>query len=81
MEIEIKELCKDDYERFKSYYPYHKPLGMMFEESCSRVILKGEWTPYLTARDCGDHYIVARFDRYDRIEKDNLKVTRDVEDK
>lgn len=38
------------------------------------------WTPYQMCRDCGDHYIIAKLCRYDRIDKGTLKVTRDVED-
>lgn len=46
-----------------------------------RVIFKGAWTRSYTVRDCGDHYIVARYSRYDRIDKDTLKITVDVEDR
>ena len=38
-------------------------------------------TRYLMCRDCGDHYIIARFSRYDRVEKDTLEITVDVEDR
>lgn len=40
-----------------------------------------EVTPYTMCRDCGDHYIIARWNRYDRIEKISLKYTVDVEDR
>lgn len=46
----------------------------------SLVVFRGKWTPWGCLRDCGDHYIIARWDRYDRIEKTSLKVTLDVED-
>ena len=39
------------------------------------------WTPYGMCRDCGDHYIIARYSRYDRIEKGTFKRTVDVEDR
>lgn len=47
---------------------------------CEYVVFKGSWTRYDTIRDCGDHYIWARYSRYDRIDKKTLEVTRDVED-
>lgn len=51
-----------------------------FEESTTYVVFKGDHTPYMGVRDCGDHYIVARYDRYDRIDKSTLAITKDVED-
>lgn len=47
---------------------------------CEYVVFKGSWTRYDTIRDCGDHYIWARYDRYDRIDKATLQITKDVED-
>lgn len=38
-------------------------------------------TPYGMCRDCGDHYIIARWSRYDRIDKETYKRTPDVEDR
>lgn len=38
------------------------------------------WTPYGMCRDCGDHYIIAKWSHYVRIEKDTLERTVDVED-
>lgn len=45
------------------------------------VVFKGKRTMYGMCRDCGDHYIIARWSRYDRIDKDTLKITFDVEDR
>lgn len=42
---------------------------------------KSNWTPYGMCRDCGDHYIIARWSRYDKIDKETLEITRDVEDR
>lgn len=51
-------------------------------ESCKEyVVMKGGWTRTYSARDCGDHYIIARYSRYDRVEKDTLEITYDVEDR
>ena len=50
-------------------------------ESETYVIFKGNWTPYGMVRDCGDHYIRARYCGYERIDKDTLTVTEYVEDK
>lgn len=54
-------------------------LGNEFE-STTYVVFTGRWTPYGMVRDCGDHYIKAQYDRYDRIDKKTLEITRDVED-
>ncbi len=45
------------------------------------VIFTGPYTAYGMCRDCGDHYIIARYSRYDRIDKDTLEITKDVEDR
>ena len=49
-------------------------------QSTTYVVFKGDWTRYNTVRDCGDHYIKAQYSRYDRIDKQTLEITRDVED-
>lgn len=46
----------------------------------SSVIIKGPRTPYGYVRDCGDHYIVAYYSRYDRVDKQSGAITHDVED-
>ena len=45
------------------------------------AVFKGRRTGYDTVRDCGDHYIIARYDRFDRIDKATMKVTKDVPDR
>ena len=45
------------------------------------VVFTGPYTRYGMCRDCGDHYIIARYSRYDRIDKGTFKVTVDVEDR
>lgn len=50
--------------------------------SCTYAVMTGKnWTPYGMCRDCGDHYIIANWSSYDRIEKGTLVRTHDVEDK
>lgn len=44
-------------------------------------VVKGKFTPYYSIRDCGDHYIKANYSTYDRIDKETLEITRDVEDR
>ena len=63
-------------------------VGYLEEEGAvsGRVVLKPKpghraWTPTGCARDCGDHYIVARYCSYDRVEKRTMAVTEDVEDR
>jgi hypothetical protein len=47
----------------------------------SYVVFAGEYTRSGTVRDCGDHYIIARYDRYDKINKETLEITAYVEDR
>ena len=79
----------------KAYYekmnPGYKCTGETLEEryeeehgweggACTYVVMKGKWTRYGMCRDCGDHYVIARYSRYDRINKGTLELIRDVED-
>ena len=50
-------------------------------ENCTYVVFKGSWTRYDNVRDCGDHYIKAGYSGYDRIDKETLEITKDVEDR
>lgn len=86
--ITITKLQDGDKEYFQQFYSAHRVTEDLLQEwsgasemDVDHIIVKGRWTPYGCARDCGDHYIVARYDRYDRIEKDTLEVTEDVEDR
>lgn len=45
------------------------------------AVMKGRFTRFGMCRDCGDHYIIARYSRYDRIDKGTFKRTIDVEDR
>jgi len=49
-------------------------------EITSYVVFKGDWTPAFCCRDCGDHFIIARYSRYDCVWKSDLREERDVED-
>ena len=51
------------------------------ETGTTYAVMKGRFTAYGMCRDCGNHYIIARWARYDRIEKDTLEITYDVEDR
>lgn len=73
---------------YQPFYKYHIPVGWLREEGgkVSRLIVKMKpgckgWTSYGTVRDCGKHYIIARYDRYDKIDKRTHAVTKDVEDR
>lgn len=52
-----------------------------YETTTEYVIFEGTWTRSGTVRDCGDHYIIARYSRYDSIDKDTLEIKEDVEDR
>lgn len=49
-------------------------------ENTTYIVFKGKATRYMSVRDCGDHYIKAQYSQYDRIDKETLEITRDVED-
>ena len=51
-----------------------------FEQSTTYVVMTGKFTPYGMCRDCGDHYTIARWSRYDRIDKDTFEITYDTKD-
>lgn len=48
--------------------------------SCTRVVFRGDWTPYDCMRDCGDYYIVAYWTHYNKISKDLQTIEYDVDD-
>ena len=84
----VTELQDGNKEYFQQFYDDHEVTGELLQEwsgsfglYCDHIIVKGGWTPSGCARDCGDHYIVARYSRYDRIDKDTFKVTQDVKDR
>ena len=52
----------------------------VFYESTTYVIFKGYYTPYGMCRDCGDHFIIACWDHYNKINKSDMTVEYDVED-
>lgn len=85
----LDPLLPDEFAAFtrtlSAYKPSIAPTGEVIEESgnnssISRVVVAGLWTPYGFMRDCGDHYIIARYSRYDRVSKDLQTVTEDTED-
>lgn len=87
--IEVTKATDDltIYERFNpGFTTTGELLTEEWEESgkvrgITRVVFKGKYTAYGMCRDCGDHYIIARYSRYDRIDKATLKITEDVEDR
>lgn len=50
-------------------------------EGCTYRVVKGRFTPSGGCRDCGDHYIIAGYSSYRRINKSDLSVQHDVEDR
>lgn len=84
------DVDQEEKDWFAKWYKDHDVIGFMHEYgdgySISRVILKaktnsGNWTPSGCARDCGDHYIVAKYSSYDRVSKKRHKITKDVPDR
>ena len=64
-------------EKIRFHYEYDNGHA----ESTTYLVIKGKYTPYMSVRDCGDHYIKANYSSYDWIDKKTLLVIHDVEDK
>ena len=88
----VDPLQPDEMETFTRtlacYQPPITPTGEVIEVSSTsdptiinKVVIQGSWTPYGFIRDCGDHYIIAKYSRYDRISKDLQTITEDTEDR
>lgn len=80
MNIKYHAFTKDEVCIYQPMFK-QKVLGVLSVGFCDWIVLRGKYTPVLCARDCGDHFILARYDRYDRIDKETFKITKDVEDK
>ena len=89
--VTIGELAFDEYKYFEGMNPGYACTGETLREEFpdgsaqTLVVFKRKpgfrhGTMYGMCRDCGDHYIIARWSRYDRIDKATLKITVDVED-
>lgn len=90
-------LTNEEKAHFENAFIGYKPTGEILEESYMEergldggmtgyVVFKStskrtNWTPYGMCRDCGDHFIIAKYDHYDRIDKAAMTRTSDVEDK
>lgn len=95
-QITIGTLSKEDQQYFNRVFPGYTSTGETLHETyiekngqpaggCTYVVFRHtgngrKYTPYGMCRDCGTHYIIARWSRYDRIEKGTLKITYDTED-
>lgn len=86
--ILCKKISEEDKEWFERLHSQHKVIGTIWFpwSDENKVVLKMKpgykgWTPSGCVRDCGDHYIVAQYSRYDRVDKKTLEKTCDVEDK
>ena len=67
----------------KGYEMTGETLKEEYEDGTSTtyVVFEGSWTRSGTVRDCGDHYIIARYSRFDRIDKGTLNIIKDVYDR
>lgn len=84
IEIRKNALTPEEIETYRRMNAGHEPTGDLLiettkEGSTSKVIFKGKFTH--SVRDCGDHYIIARYSSFDRVDKETLKITEDVEDR
>ena len=51
------------------------------EHGAVYAVMRGKATLYGMCRDCGDHYIIARWSRYDKVDKATLNIEYDVDDR
>lgn len=84
--IKILPISEEDKKYFQQFYKNHNIIGLLEEPNETRIIVKMKqgykgFTPTGCARDCGDHYIIARYSSYDSVDKNTLEITKDVEDK
>lgn len=83
------ELVKSDYvaQPITAYGVELKPTGEFLKEtfpdgsSSTYIVYEGNQTPYCFCRNCGDHFIIARWSGYDRIDRYTMEITVDVEDR
>lgn len=80
MNIKYHKFTKGEVPLYQPMFK-QKVVGILAIGFCSYIVVKGRYTPSLCSRDCGDYFIVARYDRYDRVDKETFKITKDVEDK
>lgn len=95
-EYKVGAIEEGDKEYFERVNPGYKVTGETLEEhyegfdengrlvdggGCTYAVMKGRFTKYGMCRDCGDHYIIARWSRYDRVDKNSLTVKFDVKDR
>lgn len=83
--MKIIPISKEDKDFFQKCYKNHNVVGLMEEETITRVILKaknrwGNWTPHGTARDCGNYYIIAKYSTYLKVDKKTLQILDDDAD-
>lgn len=83
-EIKKNALTAEQMESYRKMNEGHDPTGDVLVENLKegqivKPIFKGKFTH--SVRDCGDHYIIARYSQFDRLEKDTLELTEDVEDR
>lgn len=79
--IELTEENKKFYKR-EGYELTGETLEVAHEDGteCTYVVFTGKWTRAGSVRDCGDHYILATYSRWLRIDKATLEVTTSMED-
>ena len=89
VKVQANALTPEEMSQYAKYWEQtgHTPTGETLTETFpdgsaqTLVVFKGSYTPYGMCRDCGDHYIIARYARYDKIDKKTLAPTLDWGDK
>ena len=84
--MKVLEINEEYREYFQKFYPRHNIIGLLERDNETTIILKMKkgykgFTPSGCVRDCGDHFIIANYSGYDRIDKETFHVTKSNEDK
>lgn len=85
-ELYVRPVNEDEMKWFSGCHPNFNVLGFLVTSFVSKIILKPKrgkkgFTPYDCVRDCGDHYVIAQYASYTRVDKKTGEMTYNVEDK
>lgn len=84
VEKNLTELEKARYQKFfNNHIVTGERLRIVFDNGIEVVyiVLKGDYTPIVSVRDCNSHWIYGCYSGYIKIDKHDFSIEYDVEDK
>lgn len=84
VEKNLTELEKEYYQKlFNKHTVTGERIRLVFDNGCEAVyiVLKGDYTPVVSVRDCGGYWIYGCFSGYIKIDKNEFSIEYNVEDK